>query len=217
MITPKAVKLRTPDGSNLKYSFPNMPTLHSHAASNLLTPFSHPIACSPLPLCTFDPLCRSENNARKVVIPNIRGFNLDTLDLNAGDPWPPSKGTFNWRLAYSPVMADIEKDMIPGFPLMASPVRTPVMPGGLFAMDKVRFGHFVVYCFVLILVLVRFFVLFFFCPVSNCVLTQWRLKALYVPICLYPYFLGSLGPRCFLRIDLSKLACINIAITHDAY
>ena len=207
-----------------------MPTLHSHAASNLRTPFSHPIACSAHPICTFDALCRSENNARKVVIPNIRGFNLDTLDLNAGDPWPPSKGTFNWRLAYSPVMADIEKDMIPGFPLMASPVRTPVMPGGLFAMDKVRFGHFVVYCFVLVLVSFFCFVFFFFfwerVPVSNCVLTQWRLKALYVPICLYPYFLESLGPRCFLRIDLSldrcmlrvsKLAYINIAITHDAY
>lgn len=79
-------------------------------------------------------------------------------------------------------------------------------------------GTFFVFCFV--------FFLGGGCPVSNCVLTQWRLKALYGPICLYPYFLGSLGPRCFLRIDLSldrcmlrvsKLACINIAITHDAY
>jgi hypothetical protein len=37
-------------------------------------------------------------------------------------------------------MADIEKDLlIPGENERASPVRTPVMPGGLFAMDRLYF------------------------------------------------------------------------------
>jgi polypeptide N-acetylgalactosaminyltransferase len=85
----------------------------------------------------LEPLvARIHQDRTRVVVPNIRGFNLDTLELGPGDPWPPSKGTFNWRLGYDPVMADAEKDLIPGYPLMASPVKSPVMPGGLFAMDR---------------------------------------------------------------------------------
>jgi len=81
-------------------------------------------------------VARIHEDPTRVVVPNIRGFNLDTLELMGGEPWPPSKGTFSWRLAYKPVMAQLDKDLVPGWKLHTSPVRSPVMPGGLFAMRK---------------------------------------------------------------------------------
>lgn len=81
-------------------------------------------------------VARIHSDPTKVVVPNIRGFNLDSLKLMGGEPWPPSKGTFSWRLAYKPVMAQLDKDLMPGWKLHTSPVRSPVMPGGLFAMRK---------------------------------------------------------------------------------
>ena len=49
----------------------------------------------------MEPLvARIHEDRTRVVIPNIRGFDLDTLALSKGDPWPPSKGSLNWRLSY---------------------------------------------------------------------------------------------------------------------
>ena len=49
-------------------------------------------------------VARIHEDPTRVVVPNIRGFNLDSLKLMGGEPWPPNKGTFSWRLAYKPVM-----------------------------------------------------------------------------------------------------------------
>jgi len=85
----------------------------------------------------LEPLvARIYEDRTRVVIPNIRGFNLDTLELNSGEPWPPSKGSLTWRLSYNPVVADMETDLLDPEHATISPVRCPVMPGGLFAMDK---------------------------------------------------------------------------------
>eukprot|EP00041_Stephanoeca_diplocostata_P029408 m.867330 g.867330 ORF g.867330 m.867330 type:complete len:489 (+) comp23554_c5_seq14:170-1636(+) len=84
-------------------------------------------------------VARIHQDKKRVVIPNIRGFHLDTLELFGGDPWPPFKGSFNWRLSYVPIMADMEKDLVDPDHPGESPVRCPVMPGGLFAMDRALF------------------------------------------------------------------------------
>lgn len=56
-----------------------------------------------------------------------------------GQPWPPSKGSFNWRLSFTIVTADIDKDILEKGDKRTSAVASPVMPGGLFAMDRQLF------------------------------------------------------------------------------
>jgi hypothetical protein len=88
----------------------------------------------------LEPLvARIAEDPTRVVVPNIRGFDLDNLALMGGDPWPPNKGIFSWRLSYHPVMAQMDRDLMPGWSVRTSPVRSPVMPGGLFAMSKAFF------------------------------------------------------------------------------
>jgi polypeptide N-acetylgalactosaminyltransferase len=84
-------------------------------------------------------LGRIAEDRTRVVVPHIRGIDHQTLQLSGGEMWPPSKGSFNWRLTFTIVPANEERDMIQGYSTAnkrISPVRSPVMPGGLFAMDR---------------------------------------------------------------------------------
>jgi polypeptide N-acetylgalactosaminyltransferase len=86
-------------------------------------------------------LDRIHGDRRRVVVPHIRGIQHQTLELSPGEMWPPSKGSFNWRLSFTIVPADVDRDIEGGAGPLArsSPVRSPVMPGGLFAMDRAFF------------------------------------------------------------------------------
>eukprot|EP00040_Diaphanoeca_grandis_P005956 m.35287 g.35287 ORF g.35287 m.35287 type:complete len:929 (+) comp17112_c0_seq1:165-2951(+) len=81
-------------------------------------------------------VARIHADRTRVIVPIVRGFKLDTLQMFNNVPWPPSKGVFNWRVNYKPVMADAELDLLEPEHPYESPVRNPVMPGGLFAMDR---------------------------------------------------------------------------------
>ena len=83
-------------------------------------------------------LLRIKGDRRRVVVPHIRSLDPDTLRLSPGHMWPPSKGSFNWRLSFTIVPADVETDLVSPSE-RHSPVLSPVMPGGLFAMDREYF------------------------------------------------------------------------------
>lgn len=80
-------------------------------------------------------LVRIHEDRKRVVVPQLRPINKNSLSVSGGDMWPPSKGSFNWRLTFTIVQADLSKDMIGTEPYI-SPVRSPIMPGGIFAMDR---------------------------------------------------------------------------------
>jgi polypeptide N-acetylgalactosaminyltransferase len=100
-------------------------------------------------------LVRIHEDPTRVVIPDIRPLDLDRLTLLGAHAWPPYKGSFNWRLTFTIIGADPNTDLVrPPFAFSSgrpnvvskvnpgqrdSPVRTPVMPGGLFAMDRAFF------------------------------------------------------------------------------
>ena len=86
----------------------------------------------------LEPLvARIHEDPTRVVVPNIRGINIDTLKLIPGDSWPPARGFFNWRLSFTIETADTVHDLAePGVDLKTAAMRSPVMPGGLFAMDR---------------------------------------------------------------------------------
>lgn len=75
----------------------------------------------------------------RVVVPSIRGIDLETFEHTPGDFWPPAKGSFNWRLTFTIVDADVSRDLVGEGPRKARAVASPVMPGGLFAMDRAFF------------------------------------------------------------------------------
>ena len=79
---------------------------------------------------------RIHEDPTRVVIPDLRPIDLNTLRIPGGSSWPPYKGSFNWRLSFIIVGADPDKDLAPGFEnnQRVAPVRSPIMPGGLFAM-----------------------------------------------------------------------------------
>lgn len=52
---------------------------------------------------------RIHEDRHRVVVPNIRGLDLHSLQVSEGEFWPPSKGSFNWRLTFTIVKADIDK------------------------------------------------------------------------------------------------------------
>eukprot|EP00039_Didymoeca_costata_P029384 m.24449 g.24449 ORF g.24449 m.24449 type:complete len:719 (+) comp7608_c1_seq2:260-2416(+) len=80
---------------------------------------------------------RIHEDRTRAVVPNIRGINIRTLDLLKGDSWPPARGFFNWRLSFTIETADVVHDLAePGVPLRTAAMKSPVMPGGLFAMDR---------------------------------------------------------------------------------
>ena len=83
---------------------------------------------------------RIHRDPTRVIIPNIRGININTMELIPGGTWPPSRGTFTWRLSFSIVLADPNLDVLePDVDPKGSATKTPVMPGGLFAMDRAFF------------------------------------------------------------------------------
>lgn len=79
----------------------------------------------------LEPLvARIHEDRTRVVVPNIRGLNLDKLTMYPGELWPPAKGSFNWRLTFTIVHADIDRDLVGDGHLHTRPIRSPVMPGG---------------------------------------------------------------------------------------
>eukprot|EP00040_Diaphanoeca_grandis_P027323 m.155196 g.155196 ORF g.155196 m.155196 type:complete len:732 (-) comp30930_c0_seq2:148-2343(-) len=89
----------------------------------------------------LEPLvARIHGNRKRIVIPNIRGIDIHKLELIQGDTWPPSRGTFNWRLSFDIIAADPTLDLLEfDVDRTASSTKTAVMPGGLFAMDRELF------------------------------------------------------------------------------
>lgn len=79
---------------------------------------------------------RIHEDPTRVVIPSVRSMSLDELEIDGSIIWPPSKGTLSWRLNYSPVTANIEEDLLDPMHPYESPIRTAVMPGGLFAVNR---------------------------------------------------------------------------------
>lgn len=84
---------------------------------------------------------RIHEDRKRVVIPALHPIGLDSLRISSyGNGWPPSKGSFNWKLGFTIIRADVNKDVIPiNGSKRAGAVRTPIMPGGLFAMDRAWF------------------------------------------------------------------------------
>ncbi|EGD75657.1 hypothetical protein PTSG_07775 [Salpingoeca rosetta] len=74
-------------------------------------------------------------NRKTVVIPHLRPIDIHSLSAVAGVARVTSKGSFNWRMSFTHVGANPDKDII-GDNKKIGPVRTPVMPGGIFAMEK---------------------------------------------------------------------------------
>jgi polypeptide N-acetylgalactosaminyltransferase len=89
----------------------------------------------------LEPLvARIHEDRTRVVIPDLRPIDLNRLTIPGGSSWPPYKGSFNWRLSFIIIGADPEKDVI-GTNKRVGPVRSPIMPGGLFAMDRAFFNE----------------------------------------------------------------------------
>ena len=91
---------------------------------------------------------RIHEDPTRVVIPDLRPIDLNTLRIPGGSSWPPYKGSFNWRLSFIIVGADPDKDLAPGFEnnQHVAPVRSPIMPGGLFAMVSFALSAIIVVC-----------------------------------------------------------------------
>jgi len=89
----------------------------------------------------LEPLvARIYEDRTRVVIPDLRPIDLNRLTIPGGSAWPPYKGSFNWRLSFIIVGADPERDVL-GSNKRVGPVRSPIMPGGLFAMDRAFFNQ----------------------------------------------------------------------------
>ena len=79
----------------------------------------------------LEPLvARIHEDPTRVVVPNIRGHNIETLDITPGDLWPPAKGSFNWRLSFTIVPASASRDLVGKGPKKTRPILSPIMPGG---------------------------------------------------------------------------------------
>lgn len=76
-------------------------------------------------------LDRIHGDSKRVVVPHIRGIEYKTLELSPGPMWPPAKGSFNWRLSFTIVPANMKKDLDPKKNPHISPILSPVMPGEL--------------------------------------------------------------------------------------
>ena len=83
-------------------------------------------------------LARIHEDRKRVVVPNIVAIDIHNLDfLGGGVAWPPIRGIFNWRLTFIGAAADMGEDLLEkDQKKQASVWRSPVMPGGLFAMDR---------------------------------------------------------------------------------
>jgi len=82
-------------------------------------------------------VARIHEDRKRVIVPNIVAINIETLEIQGGLPWPPIRGIFNWRLTFIGAAADPELDLLEkDVDKKASAIQTPVMPGGLFAMNR---------------------------------------------------------------------------------
>jgi len=86
----------------------------------------------------LEPLvARIHEDRTRVIVPNIVPINIESMKLEGGGTWPPQRGSFNWRLTFTIILADTQLDIIEhGVNKQASAIKSPVMPGGLFAMDR---------------------------------------------------------------------------------
>lgn len=83
---------------------------------------------------------RIHHDRKRVVVPNLSGINVETMELIKGGTWPPNRGSFNWRLTFDIIRADEELDILEhDVDKRTAAIKSPVMPGGLFAMDREYF------------------------------------------------------------------------------
>jgi polypeptide N-acetylgalactosaminyltransferase len=63
----------------------------------------------------LEPLvARIHEDPTRVVVPDIRPLDLERFSMYGGHSWPPYKGSFNWRLTFTIIAADPEKDLVRG-------------------------------------------------------------------------------------------------------
>lgn len=85
-------------------------------------------------------LGRIHGDRTRVIVPNIVPINIETMAIEGGGTWPPLRGSFTWRLSFTILPADTTHDIIEhDVDKKCSAIKTPVMPGGLFAMDREYF------------------------------------------------------------------------------
>ena len=69
-------------------------------------------------------LSRIHEDPTRVVIPDIRPLDIERLSLLGGHAWPPYKGSFNWRLTFTIIGADPNKDLV--WPAIDKPTKQPL-------------------------------------------------------------------------------------------
>lgn len=81
---------------------------------------------------------RINEDESRVVVPYLYPIDVHSMEVHHPDSiWPPQKGVFNWRLSFTIIPADLDHDLVEGaWPKETSPIKSPVMPGGIFAMSR---------------------------------------------------------------------------------
>lgn len=61
----------------------------------------------------LEPLAyRIHLNRKTVVVPSIRPIDTTSLGVSSGRFWPPARGSFNWRMAFTHAAVDTERDAV---------------------------------------------------------------------------------------------------------
>lgn len=69
------------------------------------------------------------------MVPSLGSINTRNMQLMAGHGNAMYKGSFNWRLTFT-IVGAARSDLVRPAEPEISPVRSPVMPGGLFAIGR---------------------------------------------------------------------------------
>lgn len=79
-------------------------------------------------------LIRIHADRRNVLIPDIHPIDVSSLGFQGGNSIRTYKGSFNWKLSFTITGASDRDKTFPDDPV--SPIKSPIMPGGLFAMSR---------------------------------------------------------------------------------